>query len=280
MSESSSRSGEDKPILSPAATSESPSVPKSKETELPPPVEIAKIAAILSRDRNLQASDIDNAIKLFLRADIRCEELSKLSLDQIAEKVGALDVLDLLAERAGTSRKLRLYPDRARIDEKTRKDFFNGDLDQVRSYLDHKAQYLRLKTTRSVLDSIRLYFLKKAFDHNERYADSIKKFEEQLPRLAREQSENLRRTVTIDEIRNGVAVSVQTQNDQRRRDGEAEYEEFIERAAARDDKEKVIYWELTESFLNKLISFRRSVKETPGGIQALRNWLLPRPSSP
>ena len=113
--------------------SESSSPPKNEGTELPPPIEIAKVAAILSRGRNLTRKEaIDEAIAFCLEAGIRDSELAKLTLDQIFLKIGDLALLDRISERQPN--KLRLYPDNAKVDAKTRSQFFDGAFDEARSY--------------------------------------------------------------------------------------------------------------------------------------------------
>ena len=68
-------------------------------------------------------------------------------------------------------------------------------------------------------------------------------------------------------------------DDQIRRDGGLEYEDFMDRAAVRAEGTregdhfrpgKELYWELPESFLDKLVRFRLNVKKTPGGIRSLQ----------
>src|SRR5437016_4186640 len=151
MSESSPAPGKRKANLPPPAMTESSSTPKEKGTELPPPIEIAKVAAILSRSRNLDRKEaIDEAIAFCLEAGIRYSELAKLTLDQIFLEVGDTALLDWISERASRPKKLRLYPDNARVDPETQKQFFHDRLDEVRSYLQKKA-YLHMRKTRSVL---------------------------------------------------------------------------------------------------------------------------------
>src|SRR5438445_798796 len=130
--------------MSPRET-EGPSDPKLGVT-LPLPIEIAKIAAILSRGRNSEAGDIDDAIKLFLRAAIRCEELDELSLDQIAEKVGDRELLDLLSQEAGAIMGEKRWADTLELDPEK-------DDDPARQFL--ATQGVARKSGQSVLENVR-----------------------------------------------------------------------------------------------------------------------------
>src|SRR6266566_6385633 len=142
MRESSSAPEEGKANLPPRVMSESSSTPQEEGTELPPPIEIAKVAAILSRGRNLDRKKaIDEAIGLCLEAGIRYSELVNLTLDQIFLEVGDTALLDRVLEYLNRSKELRLYPDNTRLDPETRSKFFEGGLDQVRSYLKRKLAY-------------------------------------------------------------------------------------------------------------------------------------------
>jgi hypothetical protein len=252
--------------------SESSSTPK-EGTELPPPIEIAKVAAILSQGRNLDRKKaIDEAIALCLQAGIRYAELVELRLDQIVVELGDAALLDS-ALTTSRPKKLRLYPDDAKPDVETRKQFFEGDLDQVRSYLQKRAAYLNMLKTRSVLSTIELYFLKTAHDHNLDNKEKIEELEKKYDRAAKQRTKESGRIVTVDEVRNGWEL---TEHDRVRRDGEREYEDFMDRAAVRADGTwedhrfrpgKVLYWELPESFLDKLLNFRRTLKEGRVGIR-------------
>ena len=98
MSESASAPKEGKANVPTSALSESSSTSKNEGTELPPPIEIAKVAAILSRGRNLARKEaIDEAIAFCLEAGIRYSELAKLTLDQIVLEVGDLALLDWIS---------------------------------------------------------------------------------------------------------------------------------------------------------------------------------------
>ena len=278
MSESASASKEDKALPTPAV-SQSSSTPKEERTDLPPPIEIAKVAAILSRGRNLDRKEaIDEAIAWCLEAGFRYAELVELPLDQIFREVGDTALRDWGLALVSRSKKLRLYPDNARVDPETRIQFFDGNFDEARSYLHKKLPYLNMKKTRSVLFTIKLYFLKTAHDHNRRNRKKIEKVEKRCARLAKKRTKKIGRPVTIDEIRNGM----QLWDDQIRRDGNHEYDDFMDRAAVRAEGTseghhfrpgKVFYWELPESFLDKLVRFRLDVKKMPGGIRSLQSQL-------
>jgi len=276
MSESSPAPEEDKTDVPPPAITEPPLITKDK-THLPPPIEIAKIAAILSRGGCSTRNAIDEAIALYFQAEARYSELAGQSLGQILKEVGDLPLLDWISERAGQPKKLRLYPDNAQVNAEIRRQFFEGPLDQVRSYLHKKAPYLNMRKTRSVLDTIKLYFLKTAYDHNQQNNEKIEELEKRWAQTAEQATKESRRTVTIDEVRNGWEL---TEHDPVRRDGEREYEDFMDQAAVRTQGTwqghhfcpgKELYWELPETFLDKVIAFRRNVKKTRGGIRAVRD---------
>jgi hypothetical protein len=284
MSETSSALEVGEANLPPPGMTESSSTPTEDGTELPPPIEIAKVAAILSRDRNLdRRKAIDEAIALCLEAGIRYAELVELTADQILKEVGDATLLDWALQRANRrKKKLRLYPDEARPGAEIKNKFFQGDLDQVRAYLQKKPAYLNMRKTRSVLSTIELYFLKTAHDHNLRNKEKIEELEKSWARLAKQRTKEMRRTVTVEEIRNGWQL---TENDAIRRDGDREYEDFMNEAAVRADGiseghhfrlGKVRYWELTEDFLDKLINFRRRLKEAHVGIRDLEAELKQR----
>src|SRR5206468_10080051 len=96
--------------------SESSSEAENK-TDLPPPLEIAKIAAVLCWDSGLdKKAAIEQAIILCLKAAIRYGELVPLTLDQIISELGDAPLLDWALENMKPAKKLRLYPDDARLD--------------------------------------------------------------------------------------------------------------------------------------------------------------------
>ena len=63
-----------------------------------------------------------------------------------------------------------------------------------------------MKKTRSVLYTIKLYFLKTAHDHNLRNRKKIKKVEKQGARLAKKRMKKTGRPITIDQIRKWYAA--------------------------------------------------------------------------
>jgi len=136
---------------------------------------------------------IDEAIALFLRAKVRYDELVGLTFDQVLKEVGDLALLDRISEREGPPKKLRLYPDNARVDPETQKQFFHDRLDEARSYLQEKAPYLHMRKTRSVLDTIRLYFLKTAHDHNLHNKKKIEELERQFAQAAKQRTKQMGR---------------------------------------------------------------------------------------
>jgi hypothetical protein len=130
--------------------SESSSTPKEEQTELPPPIEIAKVAAILSQGRNLDRKKaIDEAIALCLQAGIRYGELVELRLDQIVTELGDEALLDWALKQINRPKKLRLYPD-ARLNPKTKIQSQLDRSDEVRDYLVKHAPNLNWKKSRTV----------------------------------------------------------------------------------------------------------------------------------
>jgi hypothetical protein len=264
MNESSPAFEERKTDIPSPARSDSFSSPNEK-IDLPPPIEITKIAAILIRGGILdKKAAIDEALALYLQTEARYNELGELTFERLLKEIGDLGLLDWVSERAGRRKKLRLYPDKARVDSETQRRFFDGQLDKVRSYLHKKAAYLSMKKTRSVQSTIRLYFRKTAHDHNLKNKKKIEELEKELSRLAKQRTREKGRTVTVEEIQNGM----QLWHDQTRRDGDREYDDFMSKAAVWADG-NLLYWELSEGFLETLIDFRRGLKERHIGIRDL-----------
>jgi hypothetical protein len=244
--------------------SKSPSTPKEERTELPPPIEIAKVAAILSQGRNLDRKKaIDEAIAFCIQAGIRYEELIDLRLNQIVMELGDAALLDSASEITSRSKKLRLYPDKANVDVETQKQFFEGSLDAVRSYLSKKAPHLNWTKSRSVRDAIELFHLDRARRHNDKNAAAIASLERKHQKMARKVNK------TVERIREGMHIG----DDERRFDGRAMFDEFMaKRAEFEEGGPRVRYWELEDSFLDSLIAWRRDVKKR-GGIKALTKQL-------
>jgi len=157
--------------------------------------------------------------------------------------------------------KRRLYPDGARVAAPIRSEFFEGDLDPARKYLTERAAYLNWKTTRQVRYSIRLLFVDEAERHNEHFSEAIVELERKHQEMA------ANRGITMEQLRNGMGIP----SDQLRRNGLQEFLDFMRRSEVRenDHEGKLLYWELEESFLDKLIAWRRDVKKRPGGIKQL-----------
>ena len=91
----------------------------------------------------------------------------------------------------------------------------------------------------------------------------------ELERKHQEMAAN--RGITMEQLRNGMGIP----SDQLRRNGLQEFLDFMRRSEVRenDHEGKRLYWELEESFLDKLIAWRRDVKKRPGGIKQLeKNW--------
>jgi len=122
---------------------------------LPAPTEIAKIAAILSLSlRRSPEKAIDHAIRLLFRTTLRYNELHKLGLVELAEKLGDLPVLDLIAGTAGE------YSNQARWVDTLEFDRAQND-DPARQFLAEKG--VRLKAP-GVVKNIRCYYGPKALE--------------------------------------------------------------------------------------------------------------------
>ena len=132
---------------------------------LPTPVEIAKIAAALKRRDQNDETAIGDAIRLYLRSLIECRKLAPLSLEEMILQAGDEDLMSWALGELTRPVKLRLYPDDAKLDAETRNAFFEGGLDPVRLYLKN----LRLKSTRMVKQTLRLFFVDEGEGHNEAF---------------------------------------------------------------------------------------------------------------
>jgi hypothetical protein len=110
--------------------------------------------------------------------------------------------------------------------------------------------------------------------------------------VAKQKTKKLGRTVTVDEIRSGWHVPeydpVSHSAPSLRRDGAGEYDDFLSQAAVCTDGKleghhfrhgKVLYWELPERFLHKLIDFRRRLKEKHVGVRELEAELKRSPAA-
>jgi hypothetical protein len=242
---------------------------------LPPPVEIAKIAAAL-RDRTLdKKTAIEEAIAFYLAAKVRCEQLAALPVHQIASELEDLS-FPLFASRE--SLKLRLYPDGAKLDPETSSQYFRDGLDPVREYLFRQATNLHWNKSRTVLEAIKLFYLDRAYINNEENVEAIRSLEREHKKLVKE------RGVTIETRRNGISIRCR----QLRWDGPARFNKFMEDCVTWEDIDaersgedyvigppaRILYWEFHESFLNKLVRWRLDLKKKQrGGIKALAKKL-------
>jgi hypothetical protein len=256
--------------------SESSSAPEEGKSNLPPPVEIAKMAAALRGALKLDRKEaIEEAIALYLEAAIRYDQLAGLPVDQIALELEDSSFPDRLFENI-QSPKLRLYPDDAKLDPETKSQYFSAGLDPVREYLFKQTKNLHWNKSRTVREAIKLFYLDRAYIHNEENAGAIRSLEREHKKLVKEKG------VTIETRRNAMSI----RGRQLRWDGPARFNKFMERCATREDidsegsgenhalgrPERVLYWELQESFLNELVRWRLNVKKR-GGIKALAKAL-------
>jgi len=250
---------------------------EESKTVLPPPIEIAKIAAVLIRGGEMDRSAaIDQAIALCFHADSRYAQLVDLPLDQIIMKLADPTLVDLALENLNRPKKLRLYPNGAKLDPETKIKFFQGGLDPVRNYLSKQASNLHWNTSRTVREAIELFHLDRARIHNEKNMDAIRSLERKHRKMAKERGQ------TFDFFRNGMHIPP----DQLRLDGPAMFDQFMQGCAVWDKGESegsgqnhglnrrghVLYWEIEQPFLNKLVRWRLDVKKR-GGIKAVAKAL-------
>lgn len=256
--------------------SESSSTPKEELTELPPPIEIAKVAAILSQGRNLDRKKaIDEAIALCLQAGLRYEELVELRLDQIVMELGDTALLDLALKKINRPKKLRLYPDGAKIDPETKSRFFQAGLDPVRHYLAKRAPNLNWNKSRTVREAIELFHLDHTHIHNEENAKAIRSLERKHEKMAKELAKESGKPL---DFRDGMDIPDQ----QRRLNGPTMFDHFMDGCAVWDEShsegsgqnhgmkrpKRVLYWEFEQPFLNALVRWRLDVKKR-GGIKVV-----------
>lgn len=196
--------------------SESSSAPEECKSNLPPPVEIAKIAAAL-RDRTLdKEAAIEEAIAFYLAAKVRYEQLAALPVHQIASELEDSSFLDRLFETK-KGPKLRLYPDGAKLDPETRSQYFSAGLDPVRKYLLKQAKNLHWNNSRTVLEAIKLFYLDRAYTNNKEYAEEIRSIDRQ----------NKKR------VESGVPI--ESLYNERRLNGPVIFNRFMDRCATRED---------------------------------------------
>jgi hypothetical protein len=248
--------------------SESSSAPEEIKPNLPPPVEIAKIAAALRRGPRLDKdAAIEEAIAFYLAAKVRYDELAALPVDQILSKLQDSYFLDRLFAPI-KSPKRRLYPDGAKPDLETKSQYFSGGLDPVRQYLFDQAKHLHWNKSRTILEAIELFKLDRAYTNNEEHAEEIRSID-------RENKKRVEDGVPIERLYNewrmdGPVILNRFMNRCTTREREDIDSEVSEENDAPGRPGRVLYWEFEESFLNDLVRWRLDVKKKKrGGIKAV-----------
>jgi hypothetical protein len=234
--------------------------PSTRKHTLPPPIEIAKLAALLDPKacRGPRANDVlRKAVGLVAAATWTLEYFEELpDLKRMEQKVSWMvdfGFKDTLINDMVAANKLRLYRE------------FRAD-DLVKKHLKDQCAWLEIKTTRSVLELIEKYFANSANIHNGKHAEAISALEEQHEKMARE------RNTTVERLRNGMGIP----DNERWRDAKYNYEDFLSKAQVpqpyADDKgelikPKVEYWQIDKDFLDALVVWRRYLKSLKGTLK-------------
>ena len=137
--------------------------------------------------------------------------------------------------------------------------------DTLRPYLEEKANFegkqgrKAWSNVRTVRDNLRAMHVDFANRHNKLNAERIQK------RELLEQEEARTAGCTVEELPARVRYQDTLWND-----GDSQYQQFLEQCAARDIDGKIIRYDIPQSVVDELIKWKRTIRQTKGGIKAVR----------
>ena len=274
---------------------------------LPPPLQLAKLAALLDGPdqlcRNAPEAAVVVAARFFLKV-VECHEhFASLKPDDLLILLSATElptkpelrfddgILEIYNRRKAEREARRLYSDHAKPTADERERYFEGGLDEVRSYLTEHADIFDWKTTQAVLDNILRYFKDLAREHNNKNESAIaayqeefeKQYEASLRKFAESESIEVSAVSEANKtkVRKWVSRTMRPHEDQKKQTGKEQFRTYLRTYAIRNPSspcgyaydptspKHIIYWELPVSYLDTLIAWRRVVAKRPGGAKSL-----------
>jgi hypothetical protein len=218
-------------------------------------MELSLLAAFLDPQActGTGAKDVlEKALDLYMVSTFKVGETKRLSPEGLHERyvtaLSRLGFTDEYLEAVAKANKLRLYHE-DQADDPT-KDYL----------LKHSGAGLRdWKKTRTVLEAIKKYFIRRANAHNTENAKGIAELEAKHHRMAAE------RGVTPQRLRDGMVIP----SDQLWLDAEKDYADFLDHLQVpgpefdhgKKISSKIEYWEIPMDFLEQIISWRHELKK-------------------